>query len=92
MHRSGRRLLLVAVLLAVALTPAAASQKAPPGAPPALAALASPSESLARLWSWVTSLLPGHRPDVAPAVTRPAPARSGPGVRPSEGSAPDPYG
>ena len=92
MHRSGRRLILVALLLAAALAPglASASQPAPPGASrSALAALTSPGESLARLWAWVVNLLPGQRREGTPAHTG---GDNGPRVRPNEGSATDPYG
>jgi hypothetical protein len=94
MHRSSRRLILVALLLAVVLAPglALASQPVPAGASPsALAVLTSPGDSLARLWAWVMNLLPGHRQDRAPMTTRPATGKSW-GVRPDDGSALDPNG
>jgi hypothetical protein len=95
MHRSALRFVLVAVVLAVALAPVsgAASQPAVPAASHgALATVISPGESLARLWAWIGALLPGHRPDLAPAATRPAVGSSGSRVRPDDGSALDPNG
>jgi hypothetical protein len=92
MHLSGRRLILVALLLAVILAPgvASASQPVPAASPGALGMVTSPGESLARLWAWVATLLPG------PPPRQPAPARTlgdkGPTIRPNEGSAPDPNG
>jgi hypothetical protein len=92
MHYPGRRLILVALLLAVALAPslASASQPVPAGASSgALGMVTSPGESLARLWAWVVNLLPGQRWDGAPVHTR---GDNGPRVRPNDGSALDPYG
>lgn len=94
MHPSVRRLILVALLLAIVLAPglATASQPAPAGAShSALGMVTAPGESLARLWAWITSLLPGLRQDVAPVATRPAGGRTW-GVRPDDGSALDPNG
>jgi hypothetical protein len=95
MDRSALRLLVIALLLAAVLgaVPAAAAQ--PPAPRPshgALAALASPGASLARLVAWVVGLLPGggHGGALAPAGQ--AGGSSGPGVQPDEGGAIDPYG
>ena len=95
MHRSGPRLILVALLLVAILAPglASASQPVPVGAPRgALAVLTSPGESLARLWAWVTNLLPGHRPDLAPAPNRPVFGSPGSNLLPTDGPGADPYG
>ena len=92
MHYSSRRLILVALLLAVVLAPglAFASQPVPAGASPgALGTVTSPGESLARLWAWVVNLLPGQLWEGAPAHTR---GDYGPRIRPNEGSATDPNG
>lgn len=92
MHRSGRSLILVVLLLAAVLAPgfASASQPMPVGASRgAFAVVTSPDESLARLWAWVTSLLSGQRREDAPAHTR---GDYGPRVHPDEGSATDPNG
>jgi hypothetical protein len=93
MHYSGRRLILVALLLAVVLAPglASASQPVPAGASRgALGVVTSPGESLARLWAWVVNLLPGQQLwEGAPVHTR---GDYGPRIRPNEGSALDPYG
>jgi hypothetical protein len=92
MHRSGRRLVLVALLLAAVLAPglAYASQPVPAAASHgALGVAISPIDSLARLWAWVTNLLPGQGWEGAPVHTR---SDYGPRIRPSEGSALDPNG
>ena len=95
MHRSGRRVIVVALVVTAGLSPvsAPASQPAPPlRSCSVLSVHNSPGESLMRLWAWVACLLPGHRADPSPAGTHPAAGSSGPGVRPDDGSAPDPNG
>jgi hypothetical protein len=92
MHGPGRRFAFIALLLAATLAPASASASQP-ASHGALAALVSPGESMARLWAWVTNLLPGHRIDLAPMATRPATSSFRlPMVRPYVGSVPDPNG
>jgi hypothetical protein len=93
MHRSALRFVLVAFLLAAVLAPAsvAASQPAA-GSSGAFASLTSPGESLARLWAWVTDLLPGHRPDLAPAPKRRVVGSPGSNLLPTDGPGADPYG
>jgi hypothetical protein len=95
MRGSSRRFVLFALLLAAAVAPASAAASQPAAPVPsrgALAALASPGESLARLWAWVENHLPGHGPGLAPEATQPPAGVPGPGVLPAEGSALDPNG
>jgi hypothetical protein len=93
MPRFPLRLFVIALLLAsvAAPTPAAAAQTRAPfhGA---LAALASPGGSLARILGWVAELLPGYGHDQAPAKGRPAGGNSGLRIRPDDGAGADPNG
>jgi hypothetical protein len=95
MERSPLRLLVIALLLAAVLgaVPAAAAQRPAPGpSHGAVAALASPGTSLARLVAWIVGLLPGTGHGRALAPAGPAGGSSGLGVQPDDGSAPDPNG